>query len=534
MAPIAAADGGMLLVVPGQIANGIQDIDVVSSRSCSRESKRDEGSRSPRSPRRRRKEKEQLQGPVVIQELDRIHHEHMHETDRERQRVEQNVSLKQAGRRPSKSPSLEQLKSEGRTFKVWCFHLLNSSWFDASIGVVILLNSISIGLESTAELNDWDLTAFKVTEHIFLAIYTGELMLRFYVMGCSCLQSGWVRFDLVLVGFGIFTSWIMTPIVELVAMLNQNNDSAASPKEMFAPFMVLRVLRLFRLVRAVRLLVQFKTLWMLVRGLLSSASTILYTFLLISLMLYITACLAVEMITKPYRDTTDEVMAELVSTYWSDIPNIMLTLVQFVTFDSIGAIYSPMIARDPMLMILFLPFLLIVSISLMNLVTAVIVEGAIDQGKQDRDVMAVHKKQQIKAMIPALTAMFQELDDDGSGTLTVDELTSCDEELKAELMKYMNAESLVELFEMIDVDGSGEVNIDEFCDGISKLASSDTPVEFVRILKQLAGVKQQQTRMEETMKDKLASVAHAQERMEERLARIEQALLRSLPSGSGR
>eukprot|EP00931_Biecheleriopsis_adriatica_P055066 TRINITY_DN32480_c0_g1_i1.p1 TRINITY_DN32480_c0_g1~~TRINITY_DN32480_c0_g1_i1.p1 ORF type:complete len:544 (+),score=108.35 TRINITY_DN32480_c0_g1_i1:59-1690(+) len=524
---------GERLAVPGHV----HDIDVCSSRSNSprgRNRRRSPHSGSPRcSPGKeydanRKNSDEQVYSPLpVLEKLEQLRKSPQDEQNEMRQQAMQGKSLKV--RRSSKSGHAEALKAEGATFKLFCYNILSNSNFDAAIGVIIFLNSISIGLESTAELNNWDLTVFRVLEHVFLLIYTLELSLRFYVQGCSCLQSGWVRFDLALVGMGILTSWVVDPIVEILLLTSSN--SIANPKEIFAPLMVLRVLRLFRLVRAVRLLVQFKTLWMLVRGLLSSSSTILYTFLLVLLMLYITACLAVELITKPHRDTEDEVMAKLIDEYWSDIPKIMLTLVQFVTFDSIGSIYGPMVSRDPLLLILFMPFILVVSISLMNLVTAVIVEGAIEQGKQDRDVQAEYKKQQIQAMVPGLTAMFHELDDDGSGTLTVDELTNCDDELREELMKYMNAESLVELFEMIDIDGSGEVNIEEFCEGISKLASSEQPVEFVRILKQLSSVKQKQARQEEFMKEQFESISTAQERMEQRLMRIEQAISRiSSPS----
>eukprot|EP00972_Heterocapsa_arctica_P046978 6932594-Heterocapsa_arctica.AAC.1 len=46
-----------------------------------------------------------------------------------------------------------------------------------------------------------------------------------------------------------------------------------------------------------------------------------------------------------------------------------------------------------------------------------------------------------------------------------------------------------ELFEFIDDDGSGEVSIDEFCEGISKMACSESPVELFVIMKQINGLK---------------------------------------------
>eukprot|EP00931_Biecheleriopsis_adriatica_P118005 TRINITY_DN9347_c0_g1_i2.p1 TRINITY_DN9347_c0_g1~~TRINITY_DN9347_c0_g1_i2.p1 ORF type:complete len:292 (-),score=75.48 TRINITY_DN9347_c0_g1_i2:24-899(-) len=261
---------------------------------------------------------------------------------------------------------------------------------------------------------------------------------------------------------------------------------------------------------------------MLVRGLLSSSGTIFYTFTLMFILLYISACLCVEMITKPNAGTDDEVMADIVSNYWSDIPTIMLTLVSFVTFDSISGIYRPMISSQPYLLCFFMPFLLIVSVAMMNLVTAVIVEGAIEQSKLDREVQEEYKRQQIKAMIPSLVKLFHELDEDCNGTLTLEELHASDDDLREELMTYMNAENLVELFEMIDVDASGEVNIEEFCEGISKIASSEQPVEFLRILKQLKTVRETQLKQDAAVQGQLADLAKTQRKVEERLVQIQE------------
>merc|ERR1719161_781909 len=94
----------------------------------------------------------------------------------------------------------------------------------------------------------------------------------------------------------------------------------------------------------------------------------------------------------------------LVDEKFPDLFTIMLTLVAFVTCDSISAIYEPMIRVDWRLIFYFIPFILVVSIALMNLVTAVIVEAAIQQGKADRE----QKQQELTKEFPHFADMFEE------------------------------------------------------------------------------------------------------------------------------
>jgi len=264
----------------------------------------------------------------------------------------------------------------------------------------------------------------------------------------------------------------------------KTTEGNQSLKDSMAGLLVLRMFRLFRLARAIRLLVQFKTLWMLIRGLIGSAGTIAYTFGLIVLIIYIFACMALELITKKLQESPNDEIVALVNNNFPNLQVTMLTLMQFVTVDSISSIYRPLILEDPSLILFFLPFILVVSISLMNLVTAVIVEGAIEQGQQDRDMQMRYKAHAFKKMLPSLKAMFHQLDVDGDGTVILQELLVAPDELKKQFEEVLQGDSLQELFEMIDVDDSGEVDIDEFCDGIAKLVNSDAPVEVLRILKQ--------------------------------------------------
>mmetsp|Transcript_20219 Transcript_20219/g.51028 ORF Transcript_20219/g.51028 Transcript_20219/m.51028 type:complete len:493 (+) Transcript_20219:984-2462(+) len=203
--------------------------------------------------------------------------------------------------------------------------------------------------------------------------------------------------------------------------------------------------------------------------------------------MYVYSVLAVEMITKnkaSYAD--DENLLHIIDTNFKDLFTAMLCLVQFVTLDSVGDIYLPLCKREPALAIFFVSFILIVSVALMNLVTAVIVEGAIEQANQDKEVQQAYKAQQLQMMLPELKKMFELFDDDNSGEITKEEMVNGLRENKSmqkELDHLMGTVDPVALFEMLDVDGGGKISIEEFCTQIVKTVSSTRPIELERILK---------------------------------------------------
>jgi len=207
-------------------------------------------------------------------------------------------------------------------------------------------------------------------------------------------------------------------------------------------------------------------------------------------LLYIAACVAVELITKEYAwREEDEVFNDLVVTHFSTIPRTMMSLTLFVTRGLGGAavqsIMIPMVERHPFLLLFFTIHILVTSVTLMNLITAVLVNGAIEQSNTDKEAMRFYKAQRLRKMLPRVREMFEELDQDGSGALTLDELVNAPEEVREELLKYMKGDDILELFECIDVDDSGTIEVDEFCDGLARLTLSETPVETLRMMRQL-------------------------------------------------
>jgi hypothetical protein len=283
--------------------------------------------------------------------------------------------------------------------------------------------------------------------------------------------------------------------------------------------MVFKVLRLFRLARTVRLIAQFKVLWMLVRGLLYSLNTIFFTFVIIFLIIYIYACLALELITKSsFRD--DDVFNTMVELYFPDMPYTMMTLTQFVTCDSAASIYGAFIPYNPLLYsIYFFGFLLVVSVALMNLVTAVIVEGSLDQASNDKDAARAYEQAELKKIIPKIRDMFEALDADGSGTLELDEVKNAPESVKRELAICMQTDELVDLFELLDLDDSGEIRVDEFIDGLSKIAISKEPLDSVRQKKQVEKLCIEVSKILELTKAMFSGVDHLKATSKEKATR---------------
>lgn len=130
-------------------------------------------------------------------------------------------------------------------------------------------------------------------------------------------------------------------------------------------------------------------------------------------------------------------------------------------------------------------FLLLLSIALMNLVTAVMVNSSLDQATQDKEALKAWESARRAKQIDHLKDMFLTLDEDGSGELTLDEINNAPEETQQQLKEIVATDDLKELFDMLDYDGGGTIGVEEFCDGILKATTRSTGIlELGRLVKQ--------------------------------------------------
>ncbi|CAE7509764.1 CACNA1H, partial [Symbiodinium sp. CCMP2456] len=188
----------------------------------------------------------------------------------------------------------------------------------------------------------------------------------------------------------------------------------------------------------------------------------------------------------------------LIEDRFSSLGMTMMTLTQFVTVDSIASVYLPLIRQNPWLMFYFVPLILVVSISLMNLVTASLVEAALEHARQEKEEEKKLASVAAKNMLPDIVKLFDQLDADRSGFLVIQEMKDFETEglVPPELLDKASVESMSELFQQLDVDESGRVNREEFIEGLLDIFLREVPVYSIQATKMLRLVRESQLKVE--------------------------------------
>jgi len=333
---------------------------------------------------------------------------------------------------------------------------------------------VTIGVDTSFARNGNASPALlNVLEIVFLSLYVIELGMRFGGLGCRAIKNAWVQFDMFLVICGLLD--LLKQIIDAVWR------SSSSSMGFLDKVLLVRTLRLARLARVLRLMIKFHTLWMLVQGLVNSLLTLIWTGFTISILLYVFSVLGVELM-QPDAALSDQYNT-LVEDNFSSLPVAMLTLLQGLTLDSFSAIYRPLVMERPELLLYFVPFVLIVSIALMNLVTALMVNSSLEQASSDKNLQEQEETLRRKELVTVLRRAFEELDADDSGMIDVGEMRMAPKDIQDLLYDIVGGEDPVQIFELLDLESKGRLEVDQFCDGLIRLSENQS-LENLRIMRQ--------------------------------------------------
>mmetsp|Transcript_54039 Transcript_54039/g.145756 ORF Transcript_54039/g.145756 Transcript_54039/m.145756 type:complete len:387 (-) Transcript_54039:60-1220(-) len=213
----------------------------------------------------------------------------------------------------------------------------------------------------------------------------------------------------------------------------------------------------------VRQVKMFRILWELIQGVVDSGRTLFWAYVVIGSVLYMFAVMCVYQIGRN-ESYKDDASAE---DHFGNMPRAIVTLFQTMTLDSWASVARHLGNHQFRAYLIFVFGIAIMTLILLNLVTAVIVNNAMYRAEKDGELQARLKNEAKMAEIADLRLIFAEIDEDSSGMLSKAEFDSAVQfndnvQMKLQLLDIQLHES-EELWQLLDT-GTGEVTIQEFCD----------------------------------------------------------------------
>lgn len=341
---------------------------------------------------------------------------------------------------------------------------VESWWFQGLCGLIICANAVIIGLETDIESPAW----FWI-EQLLLVYFCFELIVRLMRHGCKFFnhEEDWVwnLFDFSIVMNGVFDQWMM-PVITYLQLLNLGEGA-----HMSMIFMIIRMARLLRIVRLFRLVRIVRPLYELAQGVLEALQGMFWVLVFMVMTLYSVAILCTRLIGHgdivPEDAEDDPTMVQIRSMF-TTVDESMFTL--FGTMSSWSLVrFVPLFKEMPFLRPLFVLFYVYSAWALLAVMTGVVSENMIvireQMVKEDE-----HREERRKTQITnLLIELFREADADHSGTVSRQEFDSMlrNPQLTRKITKntHLKVSDLQDLFEWLDHDGGGTITIDEFMDG---------------------------------------------------------------------
>ena len=203
------------------------------------------------------------------------------------------------------------------------------------ITALIILNAISLGLETSPEVRARIGDILAVIDWVVLTIFVVEIVMKLFAKRLDFFKNGWNVFDFIIVSIALVPA--------------------------AGPFYILRALRILRVLRLISVVPQMRRV---VQALVTAIPGLLSIVALISLIFYISAVLATNLFGPVFQE------------WFGTIGASMYSLFQIMTLESWSmGIVRPVMKVYPYAWIFFVPFIMVTSFAVINLFIGVIVDA---------------------------------------------------------------------------------------------------------------------------------------------------------------
>jgi len=239
---------------------------------------------------------------------------------------------------------------------------LEQAWVTNFIIGVILFNAVLLGLETSDAVMATAGPLIPALDSLCLAVFVLEIALKLFAHGWRFFKSGWNIFDFVIVGIAL------VPATQ--------------------GFSVLRALRILRVLRVISATPRLRRV---VEGFITALPGMGSVFLLMALIFYIGAVMA----TKLFSDSFPE--------WFGDLGRSAYSLFQIMTLESWSmGIVRPVMEVFPWAWAFFVPFIMVTTFAVVNLLVGLIVNSMQDAHAEESNEKTDAYRDQVLARLEAI------------------------------------------------------------------------------------------------------------------------------------
>ena len=240
---------------------------------------------------------------------------------------------------------------------------------------VIIFNAILLGLETSPTIMATWGPLIKTLDQICLIIFIIEIAAKLFAFGPRFFRDGWNVFDFLIVAIALL------PATQGLAVLR-----------------AMRVLRVFRVLNAA------PRLRRVVEGFVSALPGMGSVFLLMTIIFYIGAVMSTKLFGETFPD------------WFGDLGRSAYSLFQVMTLESWSmGIVRPVMEVYPYAWAFFVPFIMVTTFAVVNLLVGLIVNSMQDAHQEEEVAATDSYREEVMARLAAIESALKAANDQGQG-----------------------------------------------------------------------------------------------------------------------
>lgn len=381
------------------------------------------------------------------------------------------------------SPPIRKTIAERRkSIGVRAHALVNSNVFESVTCMLIVTNSMFFGVETQFMAMGIQTPVFDHITLGYTVVFTCELILRMIAEGR---------------GFFWNTHWLWNVVdtfvvcMSLVELSFQVSDAHSNMNLTYVR--IIRIARTVRIFRVVRVLQAFSSLRILLYCVLNTLRSLVWTMVLLLSILYIFGILftqaAAEVLSLgggQWTDPSDQQNFDALKRYFGSLHVAIFTQFKAVTGGvTWQEVSGPLAFVHPFWEFLFTVFISFTYFAVLNVVTGVFCQSAIESAANDKDMVVQAQLSNKKLYTEQLRDLFKCIDAHHQGKVNFDMLESCLDDPQCQAyfeVLGITSDDAWNLFKLLDDDDSNQIELEEFVSGCLRLRGSARSIDSHMLL----------------------------------------------------